>query len=132
MAKELVHLDVYNIIHIRCPDEFFDKEFHSDRLLKEIAERTWEPNTVILSSNHFIKKEIHNVFGFLYIDNRPVHSGYVLPSSDLLTSTILDYIILSNASTIHCFSYYPHGSGFSEQCAVLHNIPYTMTYLDNT
>ena len=46
-----------------------------------------------------------------------------------LESTILEYIILSKSSNIVCFSYYGHGSGFSEQCAVLNNIPYMVIYL---
>jgi hypothetical protein len=132
IANKSIPLESYNIIHIRCNDEYFNKEFYSDKLMAEIAKLQWGPNTVILSNNSYITKKIHNLFGYLYRDIIPIHSGNNISSSDKFTDTILDYILLTKASKIHCFSYYHHGSGFSEQCAVLYTIPYVRIFLTET
>lgn len=132
IANKSIPLETYNVIHIRCSDEYFNKEFSSDKLMAEIAKLQWGQNTIILSNNSSIKKQINRLFGYLYRDGIPIHSGNNTISSDKFTDTILDYILLTKASKIHCFSYYHHGSGFSEQCAVLYNIPYKMTFLTET
>jgi hypothetical protein len=77
-----------------------------------------------MSNNFSIKKKINKLFGFHYIDNMPFH--ICNKSNEDLESTIIDYIILSKSSYTYCFSFYSHGSGFSEQCSVLNNIPYKL------
>jgi len=125
IVKNIVKFDKYNVLHIRCKDEFFDKEFDSNKLLVEIIKLQLDKNTIIISNNYCIKRKIHKLFGFFYIDNIACHTAH---SSDL-ESTILDYIILSKSQYTHCFSFYPHGSGFSEHCSFLNNIPYTLVFL---
>ena len=124
-VKNIIKFDKYNVLHIRCKDEFFNKEFHSDKLLVEIVKLQLAKNTIIISNNYYIKRIIHKLFGFFYIDNISSHTAH---SSDL-EFTILDYIILSKSQYTHCFSFYSHGSGFSEQCSFLNNIPYTCIFL---
>lgn len=59
-----------------------------------------------------------------------MHTDHIYDVNEL-ESTIIDYIILSKSSHTYCISFYHHGSGFSEHCSVLNNIPYTLTYLPN-
>ena len=130
IVKNLVKLDKYKVLHIRCHDNYFNKEFNSDKLIIEIIKLQWDYNTIVISNNYSIKRKLNKLFGFQYIDNSAVHTGNVTEKNyNDLESTIIDYIILSNSENIHCFSFYHHGSGFSEQCSILHDIPYKMVYL---
>jgi hypothetical protein len=130
-AKQLTKNKKYNVLHIRCTDENFNSEFHSDYLLVEIIKLKLGKDTIIMSNNCFLKKKLNKIFGFDYIDiPPPVHTGHIYDDNEL-ESTIIDYIILSKSSHTYCISFYHHGSGFSEHCSVLNNIPYTLTYLPN-
>ena len=129
-AKELTKFDKYNVLHIRCLDEYFNKEFNSDKLLVEIVKLQLPYNTIVLSNNFSIKTKINKLFGFHYIDNIAHHTGNKSNNCKDFESTIIDYIILSKSCYIYCFSYYDHGSGFSEQCSVLNNIPYKLILLN--
>jgi len=130
MVKNLIKLDKYKVLHIRCNDIYFNKEFNSDKLLIEIIKLQWDYNTIVISNNYSIKIKLNKLFGFQYIDNSAIHTGNVNETNyNELESTIIDYIILSNSQNTHCFSFYHHGSGFSEQCSILNDIPYTMVYL---
>jgi hypothetical protein len=68
------------------------------------------------------------LFGFYFIDTKPVHTSTVGLDVDL-ESEIVDYIILSRSCHTYCISFYEHGSGFSEQCSILNDIPYEKTIL---
>ena len=128
-AFQLCTLTNYNILHIRCTDENFTTDFIDLHLLNEIKKLNLNSNTIVISNNSYIKKQIHNLFGFYFINLNASHMAY---STDYLQiePTIIEYIILSKSSNIVCFSYYEHGSGFSEQCAVLNNIPYRVICLN--
>jgi len=144
-VKELVKLDKYKVLHIRCNDKYFNKEFDSDKLLIEIIKLQLDYNTIVLSNNYSIKKKLNKLFGFQYIDNMSIHTGNIgekksrffgsheyLNETNFneLESTIIDYIILSKSEYTYCFSFYNHGSGFSEHCSILNDVPYKMVYLE--
>jgi len=130
IVKNLIKLDKYKVLHIRCNDDYFNKEFNSDKLLVEIIKLQWDYNTIVISNNYSIKLKLNKLFGFQYIDNSAIHTGKVTEKNyNDLESTIIDYIILSKSENTHCFSFYHHGSGFSEQCSMLYDIPYKMVYL---
>jgi len=131
-VKELTKNKKYNILHIRCKDEYFNKEFHSDKLFVEIIKLQLGKNTIVISNNTYLKRKLNKIFGFAFIDNTPAHTATINNDKYLdIESTIIDYIILSKSCYTNCFSFYYHGSGFSEQCSILNNIPYTVTYLPN-
>ena len=130
-AINLVEFDKYNVLHIRCNDIYFDKEFESDKLIVEIIKLQLGKNTVVISNNYSIKKYIHKLFGFHILDNFASHTGNVDNFTDF-ESTLIDYIILSRSQSTYAFSFYHHGSGFSEQCSVLNDIPYKVVYLPYT
>lgn len=132
MAKQFVKMDKYRVLHIRMVDDYFHKEFHLDeKLLIEIIKLQLDENTIVISNNYYIKKKLNKLFGFHFIDNPVVHTVNVDDYNDL-EITIMEYILLSNSEYTYCFSYYHHGSGFSEQCSILHNIPYKVVYLPIT
>jgi hypothetical protein len=128
-ANELIkHFSKYNVLHIRCKDEYFNSDFDDNYLLTEIIKLQLSPNTIVLSNNYSLKRKINKLFGFYYIDKDTYHTGNISDYTEL-ESTIVEYIILSKSSNTYCFSYYHHGSGFSEQCSLLYNIPYSVFFL---
>lgn len=123
-VEELFKLNNYNILHIRCLDRDFNTNFKDKNLLLKIKKIKSTDNTYIMSNNYELKKRLNNTFGFHFIDNKAFHCAKIKCIEDL-ESTIIDYIILSKSSNTYCISYYRHGSGFSEHCSALNNIPYT-------
>ncbi len=49
-------------------------------------------------------------------------------TDDALKHTMLDYFLLARATDIRAFTVYPHGTGFSQWCAVVYDLPYQATY----
>ena len=129
IVNKLFNLKKYNVLHIRCIDKDFNSIFQEDNyLLTEIIKLQLSPNTIIMSDNYSLKIKINKLFGFYFIDSNACHSAKINNYTEL-ESTIIEYIILANSANTYCFSYYHHGSGFSEQCSVLNNIPYSVVYL---
>jgi hypothetical protein len=128
IANELFNLKKYNVLHIRCLDEHFNTDFEDNYLLTEIIKLQLTPNTIIMTNNYTLKRQINKLFGFYFIDKNVYHTAKLNNYTEL-ESTIIEYIILSKSSHTYCFSYYHHGSGFSEQCSVLNNIPYSVIFL---
>ena len=127
-ANEIVNMNTYKVLHIRCVDEYFDREFNSDKLILEIIKLQLDDNTFVMSNNYSVKKKIHKLFGYRFINEEAKHLASNI-DSDMIESTIIEYIILSQSSCNYCFSFYGHGSGFSEQCSILNNIPYIVSYI---
>jgi hypothetical protein len=128
-VNELFNLKKYNVLHIRCTDDNFNTDFEDNNLLTEIIKLQLSGNTIVLSNNYKLKQKINKLFGFYFIDAKSLHTASTNINYTDLESTIIEYIILSNSSNTYCFSYYHHGSGFSEQCSVLNNIPYSVIFL---
>ena len=45
-------------------------------------------------------------------------------------NTLIDFFIISQASSVYAFSPMQHGTGFSEQCCQIYNVPYSSHKLD--
>ena len=132
LAKQLFNVENYNVVHIRTSDAFFHSDLPNDNVIKifrEIKKLQLDTNTIVLSNNNTLKQKINKAFGYYFIDKPSAHTALVTNYNDL-DSTVLEYIILSNSSHTYAFSCYGHGSGFSEQCSVLNNIPYQVTLID--
>lgn len=133
MVEQLFNLKKYNVIHIRTLDSSFHRELHKNkviRLFREIKKLQLDTNTIVISTNNTLKRQINKVFGYHFIDKPSAHTASNVTNYNNLDSTVLEYIILSKSSHTYAFSPYGHGSGFSEQCSVLNNIPYQVTYVN--
>jgi hypothetical protein len=128
--NSVFNLKNYNVLHIRCLDTDFTTDFKDNSLLNQIKKIQLSTNTIVMSNNYLLKLKLNKLFGFYFIDNKSIHTVNVNNYKEL-ESTIIDYIILSKSSRTYCISYYSHGSGFSEQCSILNNIPYTIIYIPN-
>jgi hypothetical protein len=127
-VKRLFPLTTYQVLHIRCKDSEFTTRFTDNNLLAEIIKLQLPVNTIVISNNYHLKQKIHKLFGFYYLDI-PVNHIANTHEPEGLYSTIIEYIVLSKSSKTYCFSYYEHGSGFSEQCSILNDIPYSVVFL---
>ena len=116
-----VPLDHYDVLHIRTSDGNY---IHFDRLVERVRALNLGPNTIVISSDYETKRKLHTMFGFHFLDTQPVHTALTHDTA-LLANTVKDYLLLSKSQRTYCFTFYAHGSGFSEHCSFLHNIPYT-------
>jgi len=133
LEKKLVVYDKYDIIHVRCNDAFFVTNFDSDKLYVEILKKfkNHTNKIIVMSNNYYIKKKIKELFGFEYIHTKSVHTANVKKSDDL-EGTVIDFIALTKAEKIYTYSFYQHGSGFSEQSAKLYDIPHEKMFISKT
>ena len=127
-VQRLFPLKHYQVLHIRCKDSEFTTSFTDNNLLAEIIKLQLPPTTMVMSNNYHLKHKLHKLFGFYYFDEHVSHIAHTEDSNDLY-STILEYIVLSKSQRTYCFSYYGHGSGFSEQCSILNDVPYSVVFL---
>lgn len=120
-------LPAYSVLHVRCSDDHF---IEMDSLLKNIATLSLDCETLVLSSSYALKKNLESIYGFFVLDNKPSHCAFSTDVSEL-ESVVIDYIILSKSKSTKCISFYGHGSGFSEHCSVLHDVPYQLIVQEN-
>lgn len=122
----------YAVIHIRSGDKYMLKNNQiNPHVLKKIA-ATLSTNMksgtkyLVLSDNNQIKILLKNIFPQLVIQMTNIaHLGEsVNPSDQSIMETLLDFYLMSNAFQIIGFSPYNWGSGFSQWCSILYNIPF--------
>jgi hypothetical protein len=134
MVEQLIDLPSYQVLHIRFGDNYFSSDPDNRKvynLYREITKLNLPTNTIVMSNSYIIKKKINKAFGFHFIDKSPVHSALITDlNSDNFETTVIEYIILSKSTRTYCFTCLYHGSGFSEQCSVLNNIPYQVHFID--
>ena len=87
-------------------------------------------NTILLGDSNAVKnriiKEIPNL---IRINNNISHMGEgVDVTLETVKNNMIEFNIMSKASSIFSISVYEHGSGFSKWCAEIYNIPYTGVY----
>ena len=86
---------------------------------------------LLIADNNEIKillKEKFPIFKFIVNDITHIGEGVQLESVKI-KDTLLDFYLMSNASSIYSFTSYPHGSGFSYWCSKIYNIPYKCKYI---
>lgn len=122
----------FAVIHIRNGDKYMlNNNQLNPFVIKKISgilAKNMKLGTkyLILSDNNQIKLLLKRIFPQVIIQmTNIVHLGEsVDPSDQGVMETLLDFFIMSNAFQIISFSPYNWGSGFSQWCATLHNIPY--------
>jgi len=128
MAKNIA-TEPYEIFHLRTLDNEVENPLFSFHLNKKINEQLdINKRNIVLSNNFILKEEVASRFKLLNVNTKPCHTANTL-NYRLLEDTVIDFILISRASKIHTFSFYSHGSGFSEQCALLNDIPFTTCFI---
>lgn len=66
----------------------------------------------------------------IFKDISHLGEGTVL-ERESVKNTMLDFYLLSYSNSIHSYTCYHHGSGFSQWCAETYNIPYKCKIIEN-
>ena len=135
---ELTKLNItekeFSVIHIRLGDSILldNGKIQNNTLLKilNIILKNIKINNgkkyLLLSDSNDIKIFLKKRFENLIINlNKIVHLASKNDEDESIKSTLTDFFIMGKSNYIYSLSIYDHGSGFSEYCSVLNNIPYT-------
>lgn len=130
----------YIVIQVRTGDEYFDTnnkikdDTYVSRLSNEIFDLIKQrikgvPTNryVLIADNVDLKRKIKALFPSLHAEfNEITHFGEGFPQEyEKVKNTMIDFYLMSCSASIHSYSCYNHGSGFSQWCAETYNIPYT-------
>jgi hypothetical protein len=122
----------YDLVHIRAGDEFLldNKKMDTIKFNKLINKINNEIDKnkiyLLLTDNNNLKIELSKIYSnFIYETNEIIHSSLSKDyNNDGLKNTLTDYFLISLSKSVICFCGYPHGSGFSEYCCKIYDIPY--------
>ena len=127
----------YAVIHIRCGDNYILKnnqlqEKMVNNVVSVLLKSIKTTNTyLILSDNNQMKLIIKKIFPHVIIHmNDITHLGESTDQTDeSIKNTLLDFYLMSNSYQIASFSAYNWGSGFSQYCSVIYNIPFSKIHI---
>lgn len=132
----------YNIIHIRSGDKhLIHNQNISDEYIKNIIKiikenmkgnmkENMKEHTILMGDSNDVKNKIIEQIPSLHqLTNKISHMGEgVNVTLETVKNNMIEFNIMSKASSIFSISMYQHGSGFSKWCAETYNIPYTAVY----
>jgi hypothetical protein len=123
----------YNIIHIRSGDQHLlngqKMKYEKFRKIIYILEKNTKNDKryIVLSDNKNLKNYLSKYPRFSVYNKEITHLGENGAKSDHgIKNTLLDFFIMSRSSRIMSITAYQHGSGFSEWCSKIYNIPYKL------
>jgi len=129
------------VLHIRSGDSYLKNEnklfdsLYIEIIKNEIIEIIFKDknvNILLIADNNEIKLLLNDEFPhikFLLYNITHIGEGVDL-ETEKVRNTMLDFYFMSYSSSIHSFTSYPHGSGFSYWCSKMYNIPYTCKYIN--
>lgn len=130
----------YSVIHIRSGDKYlnettkiFDGAYFK-RLVHELAKLINSNPSVfylLIADNNEIKVLLMEIFPYLkavYKNITHLGDGTLL-ETEKVKNTLLDFYLMSHSNSIHSFTCYAHGSGFSYWCAKTYNVPHKCMYI---
>ena len=129
----------YNIIHIRSGDKhLIHNENISDeyiknivKIIKENMKENMKKNTILMGDSNDVKNKIIKEIPSLHqLTNKISHMGEgVDVTLETVKNNMIEFNIMSKASSIFSISMYQHGSGFSKWCAETYSVLYTALYV---
>ena len=126
----------YCVLHIRLGDTYMQNchECWAHRKKETLEQNVYDlvsntvksiinPDLVLLSDSWLLKSRF--IGQCKVLENIPVHSGSKLDTMplDLIEQTLIDFFIIANSQAIYQISGYMWGSGFSDRCHELYEIP---------
>ena len=130
----------YNLIHVRSGDKYLKNEsklfdtIYISKLMTEIQSilnNNKQTKYLLIADNNEIKYLLCAKFAqfkTIYTDITHLGEGVTL-EKEQVKNTLLDFYLISNAISIHSFTGYIHGTGFSYWCSLIYDIPYTCKYI---
>jgi hypothetical protein len=120
----------YNVIHIRTGDVYLIDGKTLSMTSTVLIERKILKYTdnakkyLILSDNKDIKQYLKKHDNFYANDNTASHLGRIRSDDiDIGKDSLIDFFLMTRATSILTFSVYSWGSGFSECASKLYNVP---------
>lgn len=131
--KELKLKD-FEVIHIRLGDgNMFHQvnDIHKEFLENNVRGSISEKDVLVISDNEYIKSYLREKIPTIKVlNNKPIHLGDLInATTEDIKYTLLDFYLMSKSKKITCYSIYG-GSGFSEVCSNIYNIPYNVALID--
>ena len=118
----------FAILHIRIADERFHARSARIESLSRLIERNvlpaWRGRLAVLSNNQAVKKALSERYNLPFVSTGSVHLGECNGVESEIRDTLVDFAIMSRASTIFSYSEYSWDSGFSRWCACLYDVPF--------
>ena len=125
-------LDRYCVVHLRMGDHTFGAAISPvpavESYLREVIVPKWGRNVLLMSDNSAIKGFLSEMHSVMYIANTPVHlgqCGYKESLRDGVLDALLDFHLMARSEEIYQYSVYPWGSGFSDMCSKIYDVPLT-------
>jgi hypothetical protein len=130
----------YMSIHVRSGDNYLKNESNSAfkkkylvnliESINQIYKNSETCNVLLICDNNNVKSIlVKNYPRIKSMFKEIVHLAESNVKEDKIKNTLIDFYLLSLSKSIHSFSCYQHGSGFSNWCAQTYNIPYSCKYI---
>lgn len=128
-----LNLSNFEVVHIRLGDGNMHcqiSDSYKQSLEQTIKNNISEKDIFVISDNQYIKAYLREkIPAIKMLDNKPIHLGDLNNATDEdVKNTLLDFYIMSKSERITCYSIYG-GSGFSEVCSAIYNIPYSVSFI---
>ena len=139
-AKDLIPKE-YETIHIRTGDRYLVHKIDIHKNEHDIIGKVSQViqskinmnrKTLLVSDCSQLKHVLLQRFPQLVArEIKITHIGEGVKNNDTtVLSTLIDFFLLANSSKIISMSPYGHGTGFSQQCSILYDIPCDFVHLD--
>ncbi len=129
----------YITIHIRSGDKHLidSEKIDNDKFLLILNEinklfKIFPNNVLLLSDNIDLKIKLAKVKPFKCIINNIIHLGenvIMTAHEDHLLNTLVDFYLITYSKYVYSYSFYEHGTGFSEWACKTFDIPYHCKFL---
>ena len=131
----------YIVVHIRSGDSHLigNEEINAAKFGKIYSEikklslfDVFEGKVLLLSDSVELKRHLVKYLPFKCIFNDITHLGEGIPlesKDEKLINTLVDFFLFANAMHVFSFSFYQHGSGFSEWACRTYDVPYRSKFI---
>ncbi|MHB1909699.1 MAG: hypothetical protein ACYCQJ_12660 [Nitrososphaerales archaeon] len=126
-SKVTVPPKTYGVLHLRLND---DHRTGNEKILDLVEKQVWPQikadgiaDVYLISSDKNIRVQLVEKYGCKTIDTTPTHLGVENHNLETVLDTMVDFLFMGNAQIIYQASINSWGSGFSEWCAKIYNVP---------
>ena len=128
----------YNVIHIRCGDDYLTKHkkmdfLYSSKIIKSFKKYMKNDNTkyLILSDCKEIKYLFRAFPNCVFSLKDITHLSIGNINLENVKNTLIDFYLMSYSQKIFNITSLCHGSSFSQMCSIIYDIPYSKEIIIN-
>ncbi len=124
-------LGIYCTVHLRMGDEYDFETIGIPDIIKTYLDNVivpkWGNNILLISDSFKVKQAIKMEYDIKTTDIYPIHTGggilTLKETSSDYGSTMVEFFLMSMSKEIYRYSPYTWGSGFSDICGIIYDIP---------